>query len=136
VSKHTTAECINIYGLVSNKEEYSVYLSIVSVTPLSNFIRDLQYCYKEVLLVGDKVYALIDAASSDIGVDKKYIKNGNIVLDISPGAIKEFIWHEGAMAFRAKFKGKQKSLRIPFEYLKFIYSGNINFGFDVAEFDH
>jgi stringent starvation protein B len=114
-----------------NKKEYSVFLSIIQIDPLSDFIKNLQYCYKEVLLVGKTVYIQIDATTNIINLPEKYIKDGKIILDISPGAINNFIWLENAMEFEAKFKGKKKTIRIPFDSLLWIYSQDTNYGFDI-----
>jgi stringent starvation protein B len=114
-----------------NKKLYSVYLSITQTEPRSDFIKNLQYCYKEVLLVGKTVYIQIDATTNIINLPEKYIKDGKIILDISPGAINNFIWLENAMEFEAKFKGKKKTIRIPFDSLLWIYSQDINYGFDI-----
>jgi stringent starvation protein B len=119
-----------------NKIEYSVFLSITGIEPLSDFIKDLQYCYKEVLLVGETVNILVDATVDSAILPEKYVKDGKIVLDISPGAINNFIWFENAMAFEARFKGKKTTIRIPFESFLFIYSGDKNYGFDVQQLNN
>jgi hypothetical protein len=114
-----------------NKKSYSVYLSITQTEPISDFIKNLQYCYKEVLLVGETVYIQIDATSNVIDLPEKYIKDGKIFLDISPGAINNFIWLENAMEFEARFKGEKRTIRIPFDSLLWIYSRDIDYGFDI-----
>jgi len=113
------------------KEEYKIYLSITQPKSLSDFIQYIQHCYKELLRIGKTVYISIDATIDDVDVPEKYIKDDNIVLDISPKAIFNFIWLENAMTFTATFKGKDKNIKVPFDSLLWIYSGEINTGYDL-----
>ena len=114
-----------------SKKEYKIFLSITQPKPLSDFIQYIQNCYKELLHIGETVYISIDATIENVDVPKKYVKEGKIILDISPKAIFNFIWSENAMEFIATFKGKDQNIKVPFDSLLWIYSGEVNTGYEL-----
>ncbi|MES9991366.1 MAG: ClpXP protease specificity-enhancing factor SspB [Candidatus Thiodiazotropha sp.] len=128
-----TKNLLDIHERLS-KSEYEVYLSITQIEPMSDLMQNLQYCYYDVLLVGDTVRIIVDAKKEDCGLAKKYINDDKIILDISPGAISNFTWFENAMQFEARFNGKRKTMRVPMDSLMWICSAEINYGYDVSQF--
>jgi stringent starvation protein B len=114
-----------------SKRNYGIYLSITQPKPSSDVIQFIQLCYRELLRIGDTVYIRVDADKDNVEVPKKYVEEGRIILNITPGAITNFSWHEDSMEFTARFKGKTHKIELPLKSLLWIYSPDTGTGYEL-----
>ncbi len=71
--------------------------------------------YYEWLLDNDITpHLLIDATIPKVRVPMEYVKNGNIILSLSPSAIADFETLPRGISFKARFKGKAEDIFVPY----------------------
>jgi len=116
-----------------NKNEYKLFKYITETKPTSDLMEYIQTNYEDILLHGKKIYMSIDATMDNVDVPKKYVKEGEIVLDVSPPSLKSFVWNEGGMEFVTCFSGRKIPLKIPLESLISIYDGKSGRGYIYRE---
>jgi len=58
-------------------------------------------------------YVLVDATVADVMVPQQYVKDGQIVLNISPGAVIELNIGNDSMAFNGRFGGVATDIYVP-----------------------
>ncbi|MGL4565926.1 MAG: ClpXP protease specificity-enhancing factor [Halioglobus sp.] len=67
-------------------------------------------------------YVLVDATVADVMVPQQYVKDGQIVLNISPGAVIELNIGNDAMAFNGRFGGVATDIYVPIAAVVGIYA--------------
>lgn len=67
-------------------------------------------------------YVLVDATVADVMVPRQYVKDGQIVLNISPGAVIELNIGNDAMAFNGRFGGVATDIYVPIAAVVGIYA--------------
>ena len=67
-------------------------------------------------------YVLVDANSADVSVPQQFVKDGQIVLNISPGAVMELDISNEAMAFNGRFGGVATDVYVPIPAVIGIYA--------------
>jgi len=67
-------------------------------------------------------YVLVDATVADVMVPQQYVKDGQIVLNISPGAVIELNIGNDAMAFNGRFGGVATDIYAPIAAVVGIYA--------------
>src|SRR5512139_1281543 len=67
-------------------------------------------------------YLLVDAHASGVEVPQQYVKNGQIVLNISPGAIADMQISNEAIHFRGRFGGVAIDVFVPMAAVLGIYA--------------
>jgi stringent starvation protein B len=67
-------------------------------------------------------YVLVDAAVSDVMVPQQFVKDGQIVLNISPGAVMDLNIGNDAMAFNGRFGGVATDIYVPIAAVVGIYA--------------
>jgi stringent starvation protein B len=67
-------------------------------------------------------YVLVDAAASDVMVPQQFVKDGQIVLNISPGAVMDLNIGNDAMAFNGRFGGVATDVYVPISAVVGIYA--------------
>ena len=67
-------------------------------------------------------YVLVDATVADVMVPQQYVKDGQIVLNISPGAVIELNIGHDAMAFNGRFGGVATDIYVPIAAVVGIYA--------------
>lgn len=67
-------------------------------------------------------YLLVDANYPGVQVPFEFVKDGQIVLNVSSGATGNFCIGEKSIAFNARFGGKPRQLLIPVEAVLFLYA--------------
>ena len=67
-------------------------------------------------------YVLVDAAVADVMVPQQFVKDGQIVLNISPGAVMELNIGNDAMAFNGRFGGVATDIYVPIPAVVGIYA--------------
>ena len=67
-------------------------------------------------------YVLVDAAITDVMVPQQFVKDGQIVLNISPGAVMDLNIGNDAMAFNGRFGGVATDIYVPIVAVVGIYA--------------
>jgi len=67
-------------------------------------------------------YVLVDAAVTDVMVPQQFVKDGQIVLNISPGAVMDLNIGNEAMAFNGRFGGVATDIYVPISAVVGIYA--------------
>jgi stringent starvation protein B len=67
-------------------------------------------------------YVLVDAAVTDVMVPQQFVKDGQIVLNISPGAVMDLNIGNDAMAFNGRFGGVATDIYVPIAAVVGIYA--------------
>ena len=64
----------------------------------------------------------------DLGIPIEYVKNGEIVFNISAKAVHELIINNDSISFTARFNGVSRKLEIPLIAVKGIFAKEVNQG--------
>ena len=67
-------------------------------------------------------YVLVDATVADVIVPQQFVKDGQIVLNISPGAVMDLNICNDAMAFNGRFGGVATDIYVPIPAVVGIYA--------------
>ena len=80
-------------------------------------------------------YVLVNAMADDVEVPQQYVKNGKIVLNVSPAAVSGLEMDNQNMSFSGRFGGVPISVFVPIEAVMGIYAKENGQGmfFDVEE---
>ena len=73
-------------------------------------------------------YLLVDATVDGVQVPHEFINDGKIVLNIDPGAVRNYHADNEWISFSARFSGKAMELFIPIYAIQSIYSKENNQG--------
>jgi stringent starvation protein B len=71
----------------------------------------------------------------EVVVPKEYIKNNQIVLNISPTAVRDLVLGDEYVLFSARFSGRFREVIIPLSSVLSIYARESNQGLSLAQFD-
>lgn len=67
-------------------------------------------------------YMLVDASRAGVVVPSAFIKDGRIVLNIAPGAVRDLFIRNDAVSFSARFGGVPMQVNVPMLAVLAIYS--------------
>lgn len=67
-------------------------------------------------------YILVDATQDLVEVPEEHIKNGQIVLNINPSAVRDWLADNDAISFNARFSGSPRQIYVPMNALMAVYS--------------
>jgi len=67
-------------------------------------------------------HILVDATVVDVNVPRQHVKDGRIVLNISPAAVHDFIMDNDAVSFSARFGGVAFYIYCPMPAIMAVYS--------------
>lgn len=67
-------------------------------------------------------YLLVDATLQDVVVPEDYVTNGQIILNISPSAVKNLLIDEKGLSFSARFGGVPMAVFVPTIAILAIYA--------------
>ncbi len=67
-------------------------------------------------------YILVDAALEDVVVPRQFVKDGQIVLNISPGAVVDLNITNDAVSFNGRFGGVASDIYVPVSSVMGIYA--------------
>lgn len=99
-------------------------------------ISEFQAAYQEIFDRHETIHLLVDSEKLDDARLDFFEKDGNIILDISPLAIKHFNWRADKIEFSATFGGSIEIISIPFHSIKRLYAKEtgkgMNFSWEVA----
>ncbi|WP_040849178.1 ClpXP protease specificity-enhancing factor [Thiofilum flexile] len=91
-----------------------------TMTPKRPYL--LRAFYEWIVDNGLTPHVLVDANYENVVVPRQYVKNGSIVLNISPGAVHSLHMDNDAVTFSARFNGASFSVYLPMPALKAIYA--------------
>lgn len=99
--------------------------------PLRPYI--LPACYQWIVESGKTPYLLVDANYEDVAVPQDYIRNGEIVLNLMPQAIRDLEMTQTYVSFRATFAGKIEYIYVPMGAIMTIYAAETGHGMPFEE---
>ena len=67
-------------------------------------------------------YVLVDATVAEVNVPQQFVKDGQIVLNISPGAVMDLNIGNDAMTFNGRFGGVATDIHVPIGAVVGIYA--------------
>ncbi|MDH2924044.1 stringent starvation protein B [Nicoletella semolina] len=67
-------------------------------------------------------YLIINAHYPDVDVPQEYIKEGNIILNIAPRSIGQYIFNDEFIRFNARFQGMLRDIYLPLGAINAIYA--------------
>ena len=67
-------------------------------------------------------YVVVDATVSEVDVPEQHVKNGQIVLNINPGAVRALEINNEALSFEARFGGNSRLIYVPIEAVMAVYA--------------
>ena len=67
-------------------------------------------------------YIVVDAEQSGVEVPRQFVQNGQIVLNLAPGAVRDLFMENEAVGFSARFGGKPMRVMVPTSALVAIYA--------------
>jgi stringent starvation protein B len=82
----------------------------------------LRALYEWIVDNGCTPYVLVNAGLEGVQVPRAYVKDGQIILNISPTAVADLRLENGAMAFHARFGGAPMQVYVPMVAVLGIYA--------------
>lgn len=83
----------------------------------------LYHAYYNWILDNDNTpYLLVDTCYPDVDVPQEFIRDGKIILNISPNSIGQYIINDESISFNARFQGILRDVYIPFGAVEALYS--------------
>lgn len=67
-------------------------------------------------------YILVDATKPFVDVPLEFVKDDQIVLNVNPSAVQNWLADEKAISFSARFSGSARQIYVPMNALMAIYS--------------
>lgn len=67
-------------------------------------------------------YLVVDAERPRVVVPEQFVQNGQIVLNVGPGAVRELFMENDMVAFNARFGGEPMTVELPIEAIVAIYA--------------
>lgn len=79
-------------------------------------------------------YLMVDASDTRAQLPVDFVKDGKIVLNISPSAVRDLVLGDDAISFSARFNGNPFSVYVPMQQVLAIYARETSEGmmFDAA----
>lgn len=78
--------------------------------------------YEWILDNGMTPHILVDTSRSPTVVPTQFVQDGKIVLNISPGAVRELVIGNAEIVFNARFAGRAMDVLVPVEAVMGIYA--------------
>jgi len=89
--------------------------------------------YEWLMDSGQSPYVLVDAMRIDVAVPEAHIEGGRIVLNVSPGAVRDLVLGNEAISFSARFGGQAHAVVVPPDAVLGIYSHESGHGMLFSE---
>ncbi len=67
-------------------------------------------------------HIVVDARDARVRVPREFVRDGQIVLNVSPSAVGQFSWDNNEIAFTARFGGVPRSMVVPMWAVTAIYA--------------
>lgn len=83
----------------------------------------LYHAYYQWIIDNDQTpYLLVNADYPMVDVPQEYVREGKIILNISPRSIGQYVVDEEGIGFSARFNGMLRSLYVPFGAAEAVYA--------------
>lgn len=82
----------------------------------------LRAIYEWIVDNGHTPHLLVEVADERVRVPTQYIENGAIVLNVSPGAVRDLELGNEVIAFSARFAGTPHDISVPVDAVQAIYA--------------
>jgi len=82
----------------------------------------LRALYQWLLDNGMTPQILVDATDAGAAVPREHVKEGRIVLNISPSAVADLLLADDAVSFKARFGGRSRAVSAPVRSVLAIYA--------------
>ncbi len=82
----------------------------------------LRSTYQWIVDHGMTPYLLVNESEEGVIVPKNYVEEGQIILNLSPYAVREFVMGEKELTFVASFSGEPFSMVVPYTSVLSLYS--------------
>lgn len=83
----------------------------------------LYHAYYQWILDNDNTpYLLVNCSYPDVDVPQEFVRDGKIILNITPRSIGNYVVNDDAISFSARFQGEVRNLYIPFGATEAIYA--------------
>lgn len=83
----------------------------------------LYHAYYQWIIDNDQTpYLLVNADYPMVDVPQEYVREGKIILNISPRSIGQYVVDEEGISFSARFNGMLRSLYVPFGAAEAVYA--------------
>ncbi len=97
-------------------------VSMADFTMTSNQPYLLRAVYEWILDNHCTPHLLVDASDERVQVPREHVRDGQIVLNITPSAVGQFHWDNDHIEFSARFAGVARSMWIPMSAVRAIYA--------------
>ena len=77
-------------------------------------------------------YILVDVVGDQVAVPEEYVKNGQIILNIRPDAVRNLMLSNEAVSFEARFASVPRQIYAPMENIVAIYAQETGQGMTFA----
>lgn len=67
-------------------------------------------------------YVVLEAGRPGVQVPTEHVREGQIVLDLSPSAVRDLVMDNVSVSFSARFGGRAQVIRAPIEAVRAIYA--------------
>ena len=67
-------------------------------------------------------HVVVDAGGSQVSVPEEFVKDGQIILNIRPDAVRNLVVSNEAISFEARFAGVPRQIYVPMENIIAIYA--------------
>lgn len=97
----------------------------------------LYHAYYQWILDNDNTpYLLVNCSYPDVDVPQEFIRDGTIILNITPRSVGNYFVDDEAISFSARFQGEIRNLYIPFGAVEAVYAQETSEGimFQVEEY--
>jgi stringent starvation protein B len=94
--------------------------------------------YKWIVESGFTPYLVVDATVDHIEIPTEHVRDGQIVLNMAPQAIRDPVFHKSYLSFRTQFSGVTHYIYIPMIAVLSVYAKENGEGkmFDISEEDY
>lgn len=82
----------------------------------------LRAIYDWIVDSGLTPHVLVDATSEDVRVPREYVKDGKIVLNVAPQAVRQLSVDDAALVCECRFGGRPFSVYLPMPSIEAIYA--------------
>lgn len=90
------------------------------MTPLNPYL--IRSVYEWILDNNCTPHMLVDATADDVSVPTEHVKDGQIVLNVDPGAVQELIMDNDSVSFQCRFGGAPYQVFLPINSILGVYA--------------
>ncbi|HMM75392.1 MAG TPA: ClpXP protease specificity-enhancing factor [Gammaproteobacteria bacterium] len=101
------------------------------MTPSKPYL--IRALYDWIIDNGCTPHLLVEAKDSRVRVPTQYVKDGSIVLNIAPGAVRDLVLGNDAISFNARFGGVAHEVYFPVSAARMIYARENGQGMSLPE---